>query len=264
MEPLEHNSENNSYNSGGSKSGNIAGNIGSFTSKVKSTLLDKEKWSGLGVRVISAVVLAILILVLVWVGGFPFSFIVFLAALQMLREWDNLTENEDSLWGAAGLFYVAVPCASIVWMRNLHIDNIENAGLYIVLYVLFTVWATDIGAYFAGRIIGGPKLAPTISPSKTWAGLGGGMVAAGVTGGLCHIFAPYPTTFPSSIIFGIALAVAAQAGDLFESWVKRRAGVKDSSTLIPGHGGLLDRVDGLMFAASFFAMFVCVFSLSRA
>ncbi|MEK6745714.1 MAG: phosphatidate cytidylyltransferase [Pseudomonadota bacterium] len=242
---------------------NINGKV-DFLTRIKSALLDKEKWAGLGVRVISGAVLATLVLILLWVGSFPFAFIVFLAALQMLREWDHLTKNEDSMWGVAGLFYVAVPCASIVWMRNLQIENIENAGLYIVLYILFCVWATDIGAYFSGRIIGGPKLAPSLSPNKTWAGLGGGMVAAGITGGLCHLFSPYPTTVLSSIIFGIVLAVAAQAGDLFESWIKRRAGVKDSSTLIPGHGGLLDRVDGLMFSVPLFAMFVCIFSLSRA
>ncbi|MEQ1705050.1 MAG: phosphatidate cytidylyltransferase [Rickettsiales bacterium] len=242
---------------------NINGKV-DFLTRIKSALLDKEKWAGLGVRVISGAVLATLVLILLWVGSFPFAFIVFLAALQMLREWDNMTENEDSMWGVAGLFYVSVPCASIVWMRNLQIENIENAGLYIVLYVLFCVWATDIGAYFSGRIIGGPKLAPSLSPNKTWAGLGGGMVAAGVIGGLCHLFSPYPTTVLSSIIFGIVLAIAAQGGDLFESWIKRRAGVKDSSTLIPGHGGLLDRVDGLMFSVPLFAMFVCIFSLSRA
>lgn len=242
---------------------NINGKV-DFLTRIKSALLDKEKWAGLGVRVISGAVLATLVLILLWVGSFPFAFIVFLAALQMLREWDNMTENEDSMWGVAGLFYVSVPCASIVWMRNLQIENIENAGLYVVLYVLFCVWATDIGAYFSGRIIGGPKLAPSLSPNKTWAGLGGGMVAAGITGGLCHLFSPYPTTVLSSIIFGIVLAIAAQGGDLFESWIKRRAGVKDSSTLIPGHGGLLDRVDGLMFSVPLFAMFVCIFSLSRA
>lgn len=242
---------------------NINGKV-DFLTRIKSALLDKEKWAGLGVRVISGAVLATLVLILLWVGSFPFAFIVFLAALQMLREWDNMTENEDSMWGVAGLFYVAVPCSALVWMRNLQIENVENAGLYMVLYVMFAVWATDIGAYFSGRIIGGPKLAPSLSPNKTWAGLGGGMVAAGITGGLCHLFSPYPTTVLSSIIFGIVLAIAAQGGDLFESWIKRRAGVKDSSTLIPGHGGLLDRVDGLMFSVPLFAMFVCIFSLSRA
>lgn len=255
MEPLEHNSESGSYN--------VAGNDG-LLSRIKSAFLDKEKWTGLGVRIVSGIVLAALVLILLWVGGFPFAFIIFLAALQMLREWDHLTENEDSLWGVAGLFYVAVPCASLVWMRNLQVANVENSGLYIVLYVLLAVWATDIGAYFTGRIVGGPKLAPALSPNKTWAGLGGGIVAAGITGGLCHLFSPYPTTVLTSILFGIAIAITAQGGDLFESWIKRRAGVKDSSTLIPGHGGLLDRVDGLMFSVPFFALFVCIFSLSRA
>ena len=251
MEPLENNENNYSNND-------------SIIDKIKASILDAEKWAGLGVRVISGAVLASLILAVLWAGGFVFSLIVLLAALQMLREWDKLTERESSLWGVAGLFYVAIPCTTILWLRNLQIENVENVGFCLVLYVLFVVWATDIGAYFTGRIIGGPKLAPTISPSKTWAGLGGGMTIAGIVGGLSHLFSPYPTTLWGAILLGIVLAVIAQAGDLFESWIKRRAGVKDSSTLIPGHGGLLDRVDGLMFAIPFFAFFVCVFIMSRA
>lgn len=232
--------------------------------KIKALLLDGEKWSGLGVRVISGSILATLVLGVLWIGGFIFSIIVLLAALQMLREWDRLTEKESSLWGVAGLFYIAIPCAAILYMRNIQIEGTEHAGLSMVLYVLFAVWATDIGAYFTGRIVGGAKLAPTISPSKTWAGLGGGMTAAGVVGGISHIFSPYPTTLLGAIMLGVVLAAVAQGGDLFESWLKRRAGVKDSSTLIPGHGGLLDRVDGLMFTIPLFALLVCVFSLSRA
>ncbi len=233
-------------------------NYANIIKKIRTGLLGGDKWSGLGVRAISGMVLAVLVLSVLWAGGFIFILLVLLAALQMLREWDSITEQETSVWGAAGLFYVAIPCASILWLRNAQIENVENAGFSLVLYLLFIIWATDIGAYFTGRIVGGAKLAPSISPGKTWAGLGGGMAAAGVVGGISFIFTPYPTQLWAAILLAVLLAVVAQAGDLLESWVKRRAGVKDSSTLIPGHGGLLDRVDGLMFTLPLFVFFICL------
>lgn len=238
-------------------------NYEAIMDNIKSLFTGGEKWAGLGVRVISSAVLAAIILGLLCAGGFFFAVIVLVAALQMLREWDNLTAKESSIWGVTGLFYIALPCSAILWLRNIRIDGNEHAGLQLVLYILFVVWATDIGAFFSGRIIGGPKLAPAISPGKTWAGLGGGMVAAGVVGGLCYIFSPYPSNLWWAILLAIIISGFAQAGDLFESWIKRRAGVKDSSTLIPGHGGLLDRVDGLMFTIPVFAFLVSISSLIR-
>jgi phosphatidate cytidylyltransferase len=121
------------------------------------------------------------------------------------------------------------------------------SGLALTLWTLAIVWATDIGAYFAGRAIGGPKLAPRISPAKTWAGLGGGVVAAGIVGLLIAVCAGLPSALHW---LAAPLAVAAQAGDLFESWLKRRAGVKDSGRLLPGHGGALDRLDGVVPVAT--------------
>lgn len=203
-------------------------------------------FSGLSLRVASGAVLAVVVLSALWAGGFFFSLLVVLAALQMLREWDFLTKDEDSIWRFLGMFYVAVPCAALLWLRA--------GDMALVFYILFVVWATDIGAYFAGRIIGGARLAPAISPNKTWAGLGGGVASAGVVGGICHLFSPYPLTAWGAILLGMVLAVIAQSSDLFESWLKRRAGVKDSSSLIPGHGGLLDRVDGLIFTLPLFAL----------
>jgi phosphatidate cytidylyltransferase len=221
------------------------------------------KWKGLGVRTISGVALATLLLSVLYSGGFIFALIILIAALQMLREWDKLTEKDNSIWGVAGLFYIAIPCAAILWLRNLQIEGYTDAGFRLVLYVLFVVWATDIGAYFTGRTIGGAKLAATISPGKTWSGLGGGVGAAGVVGGLCCLFTPYPTTVFGAINLAVLLALVSQAGDLFESSLKRRAGVKDSSKLIPGHGGLLDRVDGLMFTIPLFALLVYFSSLIK-
>lgn len=189
-----------------------------------------------------------------WIGGWVFMVIVIAAALQMKGEWDGLTPGYGRNWKILGLLYVCAPCASLIWLRDIHIADKPNAGVHLVLYVMFVVWATDIGAYFAGRRIGGPKLAPVISPNKTWAGLGGGVVTAAIAGGLCSGFSPYPPSFIAAMDLGIVLALISQCGDLFESWLKRRIGVKDSGSLIPGHGGLLDRVDGLVFALPVFAL----------
>ncbi len=142
---------------------------------------------------------------------------------------------------ALGVFYVFVPVAALIFLREQ-----QPGGLLLAFWALSLVWATDIGAYFAGRAIGGPKLAPRVSPSKTWAGLGGGVLAALVLGFALHRFAGLPIQLAAAS--GL-LAVAAQLGDLLESAMKRRAGVKDSGHLLPGHGGVMDRLDGVVAAA---------------
>jgi phosphatidate cytidylyltransferase len=141
-----------------------------------------------------------------------------------------------------GVAYVALGCLAFLWLRDDHPN-----GLAVVFWLLAVVWATDIGAYFAGHTIGGPKLAPSISPKKTWAGLAGGMVAAGIVGAVMAQIAG--VTALRIVLVSMVLAVVAQLGDLLESGLKRRYGVKDSSRLIPGHGGLLDRIDGLLAVA---------------
>ena len=147
---------------------------------------------------------------------------------------------------AGGILYLGLPTLSLVWLRGA-----ESTGFGAVLWLLLVVWATDICAFFAGRAIGGAKLAPALSPGKTWAGLAGGMLGATVVG----VLATPLLGGPSTLVLAVApvLAVVAQIGDLFESWLKRRAGLKDTGDLIPGHGGFLDRVDGLLFAAPVFA-----------
>lgn len=210
-----------------------------------------SRWSGLRTRALSGAVLAAVALGALWVGGWLFTLLVVAASLQMLREWDALNSYAKPGWKILGIFYAAVPCASLIWLRY--------SSFKLVLFVMFVVWATDIGAYFAGRKIGGPKMAPTISPGKTWAGLGGGAGSAAVVAALCETFTPWPTGVIAAFFLGAVLALVAQGGDLFESWLKRRAGVKDSGTLIPGHGGLLDRVDGLTFTLPLFALLVALF-----
>ena len=150
----------------------------------------------------------------------------------------------SSAWLAAGIAYAGVPAACLAFLRAS-----DEAGLVAALLLFATVWATDIFAYFVGRSLGGPKLAPSISPGKTWSGAFGGVAAAvAATLAVAAWFGPAGSpVFP----FVIALvSVWGQIGDLFESWVKRRFGVKDSGTMIPGHGGMMDRVDGLVAAAT--------------
>ncbi|HST36688.1 MAG TPA: phosphatidate cytidylyltransferase [Allosphingosinicella sp.] len=138
----------------------------------------------------------------------------------------------------AGFLYVALPSFALL--------SLSWVWETLVLWVFVVTWAVDIGAYFAGRGIGGPKLAPAISPNKTWAGLIGGVIASALFGWLFASWFEMPAFF---LYAGGPLAVVAQAGDLFESWLKRRAGIKDSGSLLPGHGGVLDRLDGLLAVA---------------
>lgn len=146
-------------------------------------------------------------------------------------------------WAAAGLLYVGVPALALIWLRG---DTASGRG--VVLWLLGVVWASDTGAYLAGRRFGGPLLAPSVSPNKTWAGALGGLIAALALSLLVAPFAE-PGEAGALVVVGGVLGLAAQLGDLFESAVKRRFGVKDTSDIIPGHGGVLDRVDGLLAAA---------------
>ncbi|MGQ0588171.1 MAG: phosphatidate cytidylyltransferase [Sphingosinicella sp.] len=137
-----------------------------------------------------------------------------------------------------GFAYIGIPAFALV--------SLSWVWEALVFWVFVVTWATDIFAYFAGRAIGGPKLAPPISPNKTWAGLLGGMAGAAACGWL---LATWFQMEPFFLWAGAVMGLIAQVGDLFESWMKRRAGVKDSGTLLPGHGGVLDRLDGLLAVA---------------
>ncbi len=151
--------------------------------------------------------------------------------------------HSDPWWSAAGVYYAGFPVMALISIRQ---D--PDFGLAAVIYLFLIVWSADTGAFFAGRFIGGPKLAPAISPNKTWAGLAGGAglaLMAGIAFG-----GWFPGASPLGLgVQSIFLALIAQGGDLGESAIKRIFGVKHSSGLIPGHGGVLDRLDGLVFAA---------------
>lgn len=165
------------------------------------------------------------------------------AALAGLAGWLKGEGARPSRLFAFGVLYVGLSCLSLVELRH---DN--EAGRANVLFLFMVVWACDIGAYVAGRAIGGAKLWPAVSPNKTWAGALGGLAGAVLVGlGTAQALAPGGAWLAMAV--AAILGVAAQAGDLAESAIKRHFNVKDSSALIPGHGGLLDRLDGLMAAA---------------
>jgi len=152
------------------------------------------------------------------------------------------TRAAEPLWAAAGTLWIALGTAAFLYLAL-------AGGRGTVLWLLAVVWATDIGAYAAGRSIGGPRLAPRLSPNKTWAGLAGGVASAALAGLIAARLGLGGGSGGVLALVSAGLAVVAQLGDLAESLAKRHFGVKDSSKLIPGHGGLLDRLDGLLAAS---------------
>ena len=239
-------------------------------------------------RILSAAVLAPLVLLAVYLGGLAIAALVTAAGAVMGWEWARLCNggrlgaagviaiatlalitpaflfapaaaaptllgvgaaagaamaaaggSRGDAWLPLGIVYIGFACLALLWLRG-----VPQGGREFVFWLLAVVWAADSGAFFAGRAIGGPRLAPRISPNKTWAGLIGGTLAAALVGVLAAGLVGRDATL--LVVGGMLLAVVAQGGDLLESWVKRRFGVKDSGHMIPGHGGILDRVDGLL------------------
>jgi phosphatidate cytidylyltransferase len=186
---------------------------------------------------ISAAVLAISVAF----GRPDYGFLLLAAAAAAI--WFSGGGAFSRPWALAGLLYASLPAAALVFLRG---D--EAFGAAAVLYLFAVAWTADSAAYAAGRLIGGAKLAPRVSPQKTWSGFIAGIVAP-VLAGLVFAMVLKSGSALWLALLSAGLALACQFGDLLESWVKRRFGAKDSSQLIPGHGGLLDRVDGLMMAA---------------
>jgi len=146
----------------------------------------------------------------------------------------------DGRLAAFGVLWIGLPCLAMVWLAG---D--PAAGRATIFWIFAVVWATDIGAYAVGRTLGGPPLAPRLSPNKTWSGLVGGVICAALAGIVAARLLDLSLLSPLPLLSGL-LAIVAQSGDLAESMAKRHFGVKDSSGLIPGHGGLLDRLDGML------------------
>lgn len=219
---------------------------------------EPPKNSDLRVRVASAVVMLAIAGAAFWMGGLWLDLFVAAVAFGVFVEYVRLASKIADT--PARLSSMVIFGAIYIGWAGLALAVMPEP---LMLAVLGLVICTDTGAYFTGRTLGGPKIAPKISPSKTWSGLAGGMAAAGIWAGLVVFSASYlvsaigPTgpsvaaalevaNLGAAALAGAVLAVFAQAGDFYESWLKRRAGVKDSSRLIPGHGGLFDRVDGLL------------------
>lgn len=229
-----------------------------------------ERFSGLKVRIISGLVLAPLMVAIVVAGGYWFIGLMVLAALVSVYEWYGFSRGGRLPLAmlSLGLVYLSVSYASYTALRFSF-----EPGAWLALAVVMCVWASDIGAYFAGKFIGGPKMCPALSPKKTWAGLGGSMLSCALMLEAFLFAGPSMRRFLSTdtgltpedswlcvFVAGLFLGVVGQAGDLFISFFKRRAHLKDTGHLIPGHGGLLDRIDALLLVAPVFLL-ICVVML---
>jgi phosphatidate cytidylyltransferase len=197
--------------------------------------------SNLALRIVSAAVLAPVAVGAAYFGGWPFAVFWAAAAIAVVWEWTRMVAGP--IWIASGTIYAAAMFAAPVILRS------DLAfGLLAIVLLFAIVWSTDIFGYFAGRAIGGPKLMPAVSPKKTWSGAVAGTLGAMIVAVLvAKLFGSFSTVAIAAV--ALLLSVCAQAGDLFESWIKRKFGVKDSSQLIPGHGGVMDRLDGFWAAA---------------
>ena len=194
--------------------------------------------SELTLRTATGLLLIAVALVAAAVGGYPLAFFVAAVTTLMFYEWTRIVRGWGAGWYVSGFVYALLPALALLWIRER-----DAHGLYLLIWVFIVTWSTDIGAYFAGRSFGKRKLAPSISPNKTVEGLYGGIAAATLLGG---VWAMAMGLGIALLFLAPVLALAAQAGDLFESGMKRRAGLKDSGAWLPGHGGALDRLDGLV------------------
>ncbi|MCC9623006.1 phosphatidate cytidylyltransferase [Thalassospira sp. MA62] len=269
--------------------------------KSSETERQKDNNSGLKPRILSALVMLPVAIAAVWFGTPYFDLLLFVFSAGMMWEWTRMCSpshyNGVSVVAAValgvailmqmtgqyeymalplvisvviaavragrnwflagfGVLYISVAGLAALWLRA-----IDGQGLLTIMWLFFLVWATDTGAYAFGKTIGGPKLAPRFSPKKTWAGLLGGMACAGLIGGLITYFSSQQVNW-GIVIASMLLAIVAQIGDLGESALKRHFNVKDSSRLIPGHGGLLDRADGMLSVFPVAFLLICFAGLS--
>jgi len=202
----------------------------------------KDPGHGLFLRVLSAAVLIPPVVGAIYLGSPYFDILVAVGVLILCWEWYTLCKPHSG-WILAGVPYIGFPSYALVFVRNS-----GDLGLETVLWIFVLVWAADTSAYATGRTFGGPKLAPGISPNKTWSGLFGGITGAATVGLITGLVLNHDSVIPL-ILISAALGALSQGGDLMESWIKRRFGKKDAGSLIPGHGGLFDRVDGLLATA---------------
>lgn len=204
-------------------------------------------------RLISSLILLPAVFFIVYKGGLLFSLAVIFLSVIMSYEWLSIVYRNNFLknvfkdkWSVPGIIYIMLFASSVMYLRNL-----EQGIAHIVIVILLVI-SSDIGAYFAGNIFGGAKILPSVSPNKTWSGFFGGVTSSAITGLLLSLC--FSNSSVISFIFsGVLASFAGHIGDFFESWFKRKFKVKDSSNIIPGHGGVLDRVDALTTVATLFA-----------
>jgi phosphatidate cytidylyltransferase len=202
-------------------------------------------------RIISALVLLPIALMAIFYSKDLFLFLAISVAILMTSEWLDMSKEMDDQkkWRLIGFFYIAIPVYSVIKLRNYNVE---------VLFWMFAViWSTDIFAFFAGKTLGGAKIAPTISPNKTWSGLIGGILASMIIGFLSSFMFAGGTLF--FILLSAFLSIIEQLSDLLESKFKRIFGVKDSGNIIPGHGGILDRLDGMMLLSPVVLLIITIF-----
>ena len=281
--------------------------IDAATASASPASAPAAKRSDLKPRLIAGAVMAAVALALAYAGPRPFALLVLAVALIMCWEWGRLVRGEDfgpafivhagavlvagilaaaglpalgvaavavgaivllvmplgerRAMSAVGVAYVGLPTIAMLWLRG---D--PSLGFIAILFIFAVVWGSDIGAFAAGRGIGGPKLWPKVSPNKTWSGFIGGLTAGLVAGLIFAQVVPGASSIWLALT-GLALAIVAQGGDLAESALKRRFGIKDSSALIPGHGGVMDRADSTVavsIAVSLLALLLNPASPARA
>jgi len=188
--------------------------------------------------------------------GWPAAALALLAAGSVARMLRPAAEAGANLWAAIGTFWIGASCVALLWLAA---D--PATGRATVLWIFALVWATDSAAYLVGRWVGGPRLAPRWSPKKTWSGALGGAAAAALVGAMCAKILDVSASY-TVVLVSLGLSVVEQMGDLAESAAKRRFGVKDASALIPGHGGFLDRLDGMLAVLAVTAIMVLLYGRS--
>ncbi|MEM8800681.1 MAG: phosphatidate cytidylyltransferase, partial [Pseudomonadota bacterium] len=201
--------------------------------------------SRFGLAVLSFVTVAAALAVLMGHALIAFSIIVVVAFFGFLGPL--ILNARAGFWIGAGAIYTAIPAVSLIWMRE------GDGGGVLIAWLLIAIWASDVGGYIFGRWLGGAKLIPMVSPNKTWSGALGGALLAGIASMI--VATGFGLGAPLSVAFlGVVVSILAQVGDVVESALKRAFQVKDSGRLIPGHGGVMDRVDGIAFAAPVVAL----------
>ena len=212
--------------------------------KEKESMVDKN----LIFRALSSTVILFIFAFAVYFGSLSFYLLIFSIAVLSSFEWYNLTKGNKVLYVFA-LLLIALPNASLLYLYSL------QQGKYIVIWFILTIWSIDCTAYLCGRNFGQKRICPIISPGKTWIGLCGAILAGIVFTIIGSLFLRLFPIFYSPVI-GLILAIVAQLGDFTESLIKRIYNVKDSSSIIPGHGGILDRMDSFIFTAPLVALYI--------